>query len=215
MKWKDSEEEKTTGVDRQDLSFDGDTFSLKNENGEDTQPLNPFKKNLTPIVMIAAGVVVLIVLMMVILSGPGKQDDSMRFSSLEADVKRLQDRVDQFEDSLQQRQDDARKGEAALQNRIVQLDRLEASVAKRMNAMAEEIKALKKASTVVRKRPAAASVPKRSAKPAAAGYHEVKAGENLYRIGLRYGLKVEELLRLNGLDSDSVISPGQKLKVSP
>jgi len=45
-------------------------------------------------------------------------------------------------------------------------------------------------------------------------YHQVKAGETLYRISLRYNLTVEELKRLNNLAASSVIHVGQKLKVS-
>jgi type IV pilus assembly protein PilF len=47
-----------------------------------------------------------------------------------------------------------------------------------------------------------------------AAYHVVQAGENLYRISLRYGLKVDQLLRLNNLEPGTVIKPGQKLLVS-
>ncbi|MCJ7541662.1 MAG: LysM peptidoglycan-binding domain-containing protein [Desulfobacterales bacterium] len=47
-------------------------------------------------------------------------------------------------------------------------------------------------------------------------YHEVRAGENLFRIGLRYNLNVEVLRRLNNLPPDAtMIQPGQKLVVSP
>ncbi len=45
-------------------------------------------------------------------------------------------------------------------------------------------------------------------------YHTVKAGENLYRIAIRYGLKEDELLKLNGLKKNAIIHPGDKLRVS-
>jgi LysM repeat protein len=45
-------------------------------------------------------------------------------------------------------------------------------------------------------------------------YHTVRSGENLYRIGLRYGLTVEKIRLLNKLDKKAVIRPGQKLLVS-
>ena len=45
--------------------------------------------------------------------------------------------------------------------------------------------------------------------------HVVLKGENLYRISLRYGLKVEALRRLNKLESGAEIYPGQKLVVRP
>jgi hypothetical protein len=46
-------------------------------------------------------------------------------------------------------------------------------------------------------------------------YHQVLAGETLYRISLKYGITVEELRRINKIASDAVIYVGQMLIVSP
>ncbi|MDH3961982.1 MAG: LysM peptidoglycan-binding domain-containing protein, partial [Deltaproteobacteria bacterium] len=46
-------------------------------------------------------------------------------------------------------------------------------------------------------------------------YHEVLPGETLYRIGLRYGIAVDELLRLNDLEPGATIYPKQKILISP
>jgi LysM repeat protein len=46
-------------------------------------------------------------------------------------------------------------------------------------------------------------------------YHEVVAGETLYRISRRYGLTVDELRRLNKLETESIIYPAQRLLISP
>lgn len=43
--------------------------------------------------------------------------------------------------------------------------------------------------------------------------HVIQAGENLYRISLKYGVKLDQLLEWNGLTRDSVIVPGQTLRV--
>ncbi len=45
-------------------------------------------------------------------------------------------------------------------------------------------------------------------------YHEVQAGENLFRIGLEYDISVDEIRELNDLGPDDPIQPGQKLRVS-
>lgn len=42
--------------------------------------------------------------------------------------------------------------------------------------------------------------------------HRVEKGENLYRIGLKYGVKADQIRELNGLTSDN-ISVGQVLKI--
>lgn len=49
--------------------------------------------------------------------------------------------------------------------------------------------------------------------PAADGTHVVQAGENLYRIGLRYGCSVEQMATANGIVNVSRISVGQVLQV--
>lgn len=46
-------------------------------------------------------------------------------------------------------------------------------------------------------------------------YHQVLAGETLYRISLKYGLTVEELRRINKISPEAVIYVGQRLRVSP
>jgi LysM repeat protein len=45
-------------------------------------------------------------------------------------------------------------------------------------------------------------------------YHQVRAGETLYSIARRYGLKVDELRQLNKLAPNAVLHPGDKLVVS-
>jgi len=46
-------------------------------------------------------------------------------------------------------------------------------------------------------------------------YHEVLPGETLYGIGFRYGIAVDELLRLNDLEPGATIYPRQKILISP
>ena len=44
---------------------------------------------------------------------------------------------------------------------------------------------------------------------------QVKKGETATSIAKKYGLSVEELRRINNLSPKAVLSPGQKLIVSP
>ncbi len=46
------------------------------------------------------------------------------------------------------------------------------------------------------------------------GTHVVQAGENLFRIALRYGTTVEEIAQANGITNASLIYVGQELMVS-
>ncbi len=45
------------------------------------------------------------------------------------------------------------------------------------------------------------------------GTHTVQAGENLFRIGLRYGVSVEELMAANGIGDPSQVYAGQTLTI--
>jgi LysM repeat protein len=45
--------------------------------------------------------------------------------------------------------------------------------------------------------------------------HIVQAGENLYRIGLRYGFTAEQLAAYNGIPNVNVISIGQQIRIPP
>ena len=45
-------------------------------------------------------------------------------------------------------------------------------------------------------------------------YHTIRSGETLYRIGKRYGLGVDELIRLNHLDPKGTLRIGDKLRIS-
>ncbi|MFH1489692.1 MAG: LysM domain-containing protein, partial [Pseudomonadota bacterium] len=58
--------------------------------------------------------------------------------------------------------------------------------------------------------PASRRVVQKQEKPT---FHVVKPGENLYRIGLKYGLSTNEVRRLNNLAPNAVIHVGQKLTV--
>jgi LysM repeat protein len=57
--------------------------------------------------------------------------------------------------------------------------------------------------------------PKAQAPAPKKAYHEVKKGETATSIAKKYGLSVEELRRINNLSPKAVLSPGQKLIVSP
>ena len=43
--------------------------------------------------------------------------------------------------------------------------------------------------------------------------HTVKSGDNLWDIAKKYGVSVEQIKKLNGLDSKAVLKIGQKLKI--
>ncbi len=51
--------------------------------------------------------------------------------------------------------------------------------------------------------------------PAGTRIHIVRRGDNLYRIARLYGVRLEELMRYNGLTRNSVLYPGNRLIIPP
>jgi LysM repeat protein len=49
--------------------------------------------------------------------------------------------------------------------------------------------------------------------PSGEQVHTVQAGENLYRIGLRYGCTVAELSAHNGIANPNYINVGQQIRI--
>jgi LysM repeat protein len=125
---------------------------------------------------------------------------NQRTEKLETDALKgtpLNDRMDQLEKLLISETGEIKRDVAALKHRIEK----EKAVKAPEKPKAEETVKVQKPE----KKPVKASTVK---------YHTVQAGENLFRIALKYNLKESELLRLNNLEKGAKIFPGQKLRVS-
>jgi LysM repeat protein len=61
--------------------------------------------------------------------------------------------------------------------------------------------------------PTAAPVVDPTAAPSGETIHVVQSGENLFRIGLRYGFTAQELATYNGIANVDVISVGQEIRI--
>jgi membrane-bound lytic murein transglycosylase D len=81
----------------------------------------------------------------------------------------------------------------------------------------EKVKKAAKTGKTSKSRPAVASTKSKKAKtsaiaPSSASYR-VKSGDTLYRIALRHGTTVAEILAINGLGGSGLIKPGDRLKI--
>jgi len=61
--------------------------------------------------------------------------------------------------------------------------------------------------TIARAKAAAAKTPAGSRK-----YHTIRSGDTLYALSRRYGVKVSDLCRINGISERSILSVGQRLR---
>jgi len=95
------------------------------------------------------------------------------------------------------------------------------SLAQRVDVLSQKVATLEKQKTpALEKQKAPAMEPKGKPAPPKAAvtaekrYHTVQKGETLYRISKKYGIRVEEIRKLNNLSGSQSLKTGQKLLVS-
>ena len=117
----------------------------------------------------------------------------------------------------------------AMEERVINLEKnlalqsapatgAEGALAEKLETLSKRVEALEKKPASTEKPAASAAVKeklkKETASPAKKRYHEVKKGETLYQISNKYGISLTELRKLNNLNPEQSIQPGQKLQVS-
>lgn len=164
------------------------------------------------------GAVLLICIVMFSLGGESTVEDDRLFA-LEDRLSLIEERISELErvnDSRSEASDAAGKLDL-LEKRI---NRIEASVAARMDRLNEELARLDKAATPPPgKKTEPAPETAAPEKKTTAVYHLVKPGETLYGIGKKYeslyGTNVKKLRELNKLGENDPIIVGRKLLVRP
>jgi LysM repeat protein len=217
MEWKDSGEK--TDQSEQEEYFDEEDYSPWAEG----KSQNKEKKVKNPPVMftlIAVAIVALIaVLLMLLLNGDSHPVAQQKLDALEDRMMALEERLDKYEaiDEKVTRIWEQAKSFEKFKGRF---DRTEASTSLRMDHLTMSLETMQKQLNASKKKaglPSAVQAPVKTVASPKPGsklkYHQVKAGETLYSISKSYGLKVEELLKLNRMKSGSVIVVGQKLVV--
>jgi len=216
MKWKDSHDTVELNDETADDPKGGQSFSIKRDNGSYHSGLNFLPGKRIPAILVGGGVLILVVLVIWLIFGSGSNSNVQQTSLLEPRVKALEDRLSSLEPLVEGAGAAAEHGKtlAELTKRI---DWLEAVFTKEIDSLSKRMAMLKPQKTAeatpVQPPPPQASAATAPARKAT--HHVVQAGENLYRISLRYNIKLDELLRLNNLKPGAAIQPGQKLRVSP
>ena len=148
------------------------------------------------------------------LSGDRQPVDSNVIQKIDSRLTQLEEKLAKLEwlDQGLARLDVQEKNYDALVQRI---DKIEGAV-KQQSALFE-----KKIRLLGTKPPATKGTKQKTvstngkSKSASAKIHVVQSGDNLYRISQKYGIDLDQLRKLNNLNKNSRIFPGQKLKVSP
>lgn len=115
--------------------------------------------------------------------------------------------------SLEQKISALEKQQAALQARLP-AEGAEAALTGKIDTIAQRVEALeKKPVAVVAEKPKATQKEKTAASPGKKT-HTVQKGETIYGISKKFGLKPDDLRKLNHLGAEDTVKPGQKLVVS-
>jgi len=177
---------------------------------------NFLKKPEVPFGLIGLLLLLLILLFIVFIPRTRRTGPDQQIAAMEARLNQLEERtakIEGIDEKVTQIWENAKEFE---QFRY-RYDRSEASISLRMDHMANELSELK-SKMAGGKPPIAAAKETGNAivkKSATESYHQVRKGDTLYGISRRYGVKVDELRRLNKLGPQDAIYPGQKLKVGP
>jgi LysM repeat protein len=190
-------------------------------------PAGSEKKSLKPLLMAGAGLLLAVVILLMVFSGSPRTADKEQLKNLEARLKLVEEKLGKLDwiDTGMARLDRKEKEIASFADRLSQV---ESTLNRKIDQLSKDTAkpAAKPAETPAPKpETAAAKAEPPTAKPAPAAtkvaketkgkIHEVQKGETLYGIGRRYGLSVDQVLKLNNLTLKDTIKPGQKLIVSP
>jgi LysM repeat protein len=150
----------------------------------------------------AVGVVVLAVIggIYMMLGGGGVSKDEVRL--IQTKIGSMEQKITALE-----------KQQAALQARLP-AEGAEAALTGKVDTLAQRVEALeKKPVAVVAEKPKAAQKEKAAASPGKK-IHTVQKGETIYGISKKFGIKPDDLRKLNNLGAEDTVKPGQKLVVS-
>jgi LysM repeat protein len=178
------------------------------------------KKSLKPILIAGAGLLVAVIVVLMFVSGSPRSADRDQVKNLEGRVKQLEEKLAKLEwiDTGMARLDRREKDLAALAER---LNQTEAGLSRKIDQIGKEAakppaKAAEAPAPKSETPPAkTAAAPAKAEKDAKAKAHEVQKGETLYGISRRYGMSVDQILKLNNLTLKEPIKVGQKILIAP
>ncbi len=101
-----------------------------------------------------------------------------------------------------------------LENKIAQLEAQSTETKESLTALGSYAKTLEERIDTFTQEIKKAPIPKQATSQEKKQYHNVVRGDTLYSISRKYGLSVDEILRLNNLNENHPIQPGQKLMVT-
>jgi LysM repeat protein len=217
MKWKDSGEVVDKEEKPKQEYFDEEQYSPWANSKE---PKKKFKLGKVPFLvgLLTVAIVALIVVLMMLLNGNGDALNTQKVATLEGRIQRLEESLDKYSaiDEKVTRIWEQAKSFEKFKDRF---DRSEASTSLRMDHLTMSLEAIQKQLAASRQPPPAPPVQEskgKSAEPVVSSkiiYHQVAPGDTLYSISKKYNMSLDELRKMNHMEPNAVIMPGQKLIV--
>jgi LysM repeat protein len=235
MKWRDSDEYTNGSEPAGNQGFEGDPNAQWDEAAE----LNTAKRTAAAAsarnssVWIVLGVAVLGLIIILVLPRVQPSSGEEQIMALQTRIEALEQQMAKFDsvdDNVSRIWEQAKSFEQFKER----FERTDASTSLRMDHLATSLSAVQKRLEKLEKSLAAiatAAKPQPPAGNAASGgpeaastapqlapkitYHTVVKGDTLFSVGRKYGLKVDTLLKINHLPTDTIIKPGQRLRVTP
>lgn len=159
-----------------------------------------------------AGLLVLIILVVLLFLG-GKETPSEDMSLIQARLSQMEARIKNAS-ALESRIQEIEEKENEIRQSLLKTDLSIRTIKGDLNQLVEAFEGFQKKSPPAPKKVEAPKVVKEVSKPQTdKSYHVVSRGETLYRISRKYGISVDDLRRLNNMDANAVIHPGQELLV--
>ncbi|MFO8088267.1 MAG: LysM peptidoglycan-binding domain-containing protein [Desulfatiglandaceae bacterium] len=152
----------------------------------------------------AAAFLFLIVISLSVFGG-GSEVSSEEFDALTSSVEAIQKQVEQME-NISKRVNIVERQEAELRNTLDNMNQTLGTVSQRLASLTQKFESSRDKSL-------STASPKPLPSPKGTVVHEVKAGETLYGIAIKYNTTTNDILRMNKLGGNATIHPGQKLVV--
>jgi len=165
------------------------------------------------LILVGAGILFFIILI-ALLSGGNSELSKKDLAGISARLDLLEKRLTRLEEvelriaTLQKQGTMLEQSMGATDGSIRSLTQKVDSLTQRLEAKVEET------TSVVKETEAPTGIKRKAVSPDKRRVHEVRRGDSLYRISLKYGLTVDELCKLNDIKPNQAIYPGQKLFVT-
>lgn len=186
------------------------------------------KKNILPIIMTCAGIVIIIFCVFIFLPGDKTSEDKfgLKVQELKDQISILEKRISVLEEQDNSRMtqisalsemargfNESSKRLQAVPGEMENIQKKIDHIDQRQGNLEKRIAEFKTSRTTRVTKPAVAKTQTRQAVSAknTNKYHKIVEGDTLYSIANKYGLTVDKLRQLNKLSPEAYIQPGQNL----